>query len=201
MSSQFDAAAWLGLVKQTDRLIEIDTALPTHALVPERFHLREAISEPFELRVDCLSVNAFLDLKTLRGEQVTLRLRLADGTQRAWHGYCVHAAQLGTDAGAARYRLTLASFLAFAQHRRDSRILPDLDVRGVVERVLGHYPQAHWRWDVTQPLRRRPITTQFRETDFDFLARLLAEEGLAWRFEHEQPGMGNRDGRCHGVHS
>ncbi|NHQ88720.1 type VI secretion system tip protein VgrG, partial [Iodobacter sp. HSC-16F04] len=30
----------------------------------------------------------------------------------------------------------------------------------------------------------RSYCLQYRESDFDFLTRLLAEEGLAWRFEH-----------------
>nr|WP_123771092.1 contractile injection system protein, VgrG/Pvc8 family [Vulcaniibacterium tengchongense] len=45
--------------------------------------------------------------------------------------------------------------------------------------MFANYPQASWRFDVTQPLPRRPITTQYRETDWEFVTRLLAEAGLA----------------------
>jgi uncharacterized protein involved in type VI secretion and phage assembly len=32
----------------------------------------------------------------------------------------------------------------------------------------------------------RPACTQYRESDLEFFSRLLASEGLSWRFEHDQ---------------
>jgi type VI secretion system secreted protein VgrG len=37
----------------------------------------------------------------------------------------------------------------------------------------------------------RPICTQYQENDLAFLTRLLASEGLSWRFEHEQTAPAN----------
>jgi len=53
----------------------------------ERLSGREAISEPFRFEIDCISTDAFFDLKSLLGAEITLRLLLADGSKRAWHGY------------------------------------------------------------------------------------------------------------------
>ena len=46
-------------------------------------------------------------------------------------------------------------------------------------------------FDVTQELAPRAICTQYRESDFDFLVRLLASEGLSYRFEHDQADDGD----------
>jgi type VI secretion system secreted protein VgrG len=178
---------------QATRLIQLDTALPGAALVVEKFHGREAINEPFRFELDCISTSAHLELKTLIGEQLTLRLQKADGGWRAWHGYVVQAAQLGSDGGAARYRLTLASWLHFLQLRQDSFVFQDRTALQVVEAVFADHAalhgQAAWRVDVSpevvSALRVREICTQYQESDFDFVSRLLAEESLSYHFEHE----------------
>ena len=180
-----DAAIALGtLLSQDDRLIELDCALPG-VFVPERFEGREAVCEGFRFDIDCLSPTAFAPLGSVLGHPATLRLRRADGAQRAWHGRVTRAAELGSDGGLARYRLTLEPWTALLQLRSNALIFQDLDVLGVLGRVFADYPMASWRSEVTQALPRRAITTQYRESDWEFATRLLAEHGLAWRFDHD----------------
>ena len=54
---------------------------------------------------------------------------------------------------------------------------------------------ARWRWsDETLPFMARALPRsyccQYRETDLDFVRRLLAEEGLNWRMEQDADGPG-----------
>ena len=53
-----------------------------------------------------------------------------------------------------RYRLTLEPWTALLRLRRNALIFQDQDLRGILERVFADYPQASWRFDVTQPLPR-----------------------------------------------
>ncbi len=80
--SRLQAALNLG---QSTRLLQIETALPSASLVVERCRITEAVhaTEPLWAEVDCVSTHALLELKALNGEQVTLRLMLADGSWRA----------------------------------------------------------------------------------------------------------------------
>jgi type VI secretion system secreted protein VgrG len=185
-------------LSQGARLIEIESAqspgphssaLPD-SLVVERFHGSEGINQLFQFEVDCLSVSTNVVLTQFIGEEITLRLLLPDGGKRAWHGYCTSAAWLGADGGLARYRLTLSPFLAFLALRRDAYIFQDKDALGILEELFKDYPQAHVRYEVTQKLPQRAICTQYQESDLQFLTRLLADEGLSYRFEHEQGGPG-----------
>jgi type VI secretion system secreted protein VgrG len=86
--------------------------------------------------------------------------------------------------GFAAYRFTLGPWLAFLRHRRDSFIWQDRTALQIVEDVFADYPPAQWRCEVSETLRTRSLCTQYRETDYAFVTRLLAEEGLAWHFEH-----------------
>lgn len=174
------------LFTQHARLLELKTALPDAALIVERFNGHEAISESFRFEIDCVSTNAYFDLKPLIGEEITLRLLQADGSKRSWHGYVTQAMQLGADGGLARYRLIMEPFLAFLAQRRDCYLFQDKTVIDIIGQILTDYPEAHWSNQVTQPLRTHSVATQYRETDFEFIRRLLSEEGLSFRFEHNQ---------------
>lgn len=180
------SALFAPLLSQHARLLEIRTALPEAALLVERFSGREAVSESFRFEIDCLSTNAHFDLRALLNQEVTLLLLLADGSKRAWHGYVTQVMQLGSDGGLARYRLVAESFLAFLALRHDCYLFQDKTVLDIVGQVLADHPQANWSHQVTQPLRTYSITTQYRESDLTFLRRLLAEEGLSFRFIHDQ---------------
>ena len=173
-------------ISQHARLLEIKTALPDAALTVERFSGREAVSEGFRFVIDCLSTDAYFDLKALIGEEVTLRLLQADGSKRSWHGYVTEALQLGADGGLARYRLIMEPWLAFLGQRRDNYLFQDKTVIDILGQICADYPQAHWTSQVTQKLRTYSTATQYRQTDLAFIEQLLAEEGLSYRFTHDQ---------------
>nr|WP_034330812.1 type VI secretion system Vgr family protein [Herbaspirillum sp. B39] len=191
-------------LSQHARLITLASAqeagLP-ESLVVERFHGQESVNDNFQFEVDALSVSTDLDLKQFIGTELTLRLLQADGSRRAWHGYCTQASWLGADGGLARYRLRLESFLAFLDRRRDSFLFQDMSVTDIASAVLKEYPQANFALDVTQTLTKRDICTQYRESDFAFLRRILASEGLNFRFEHQQEGeQGQASGQQQARH-
>ena len=186
-----DAIASLARLSPEQRLVRLAEVPGTDAppilqelvreAIPERFSGREAVCEPFRFEVSLLSSSAELDLAPMLGQPVGLRL--AGPAPRAWNGLCTGFGLTGSDGGLARYTLTIEPFTALLQLRRNALIFQDLDVHGIVARVLDDHPLSSFRWEAAQALVQRPITTQYRETDFAFLVRLLSEAGLAWHFE------------------
>ncbi len=127
------------------------------------------------------------EIKEVIGEQMSLRLLQPDSSYKPWHGYVVQAALLGADGGLARYRLVMRLWLHFLTLRRDSFIHQDKDVRAILEDIFKDYPQANFTFQVTETLRQRSFCAQYRERDFEFMTRLLAEK---WR-----PAMKEGDAR------
>ena len=186
------ALAALATPSQHARLIRLDA--PVEGLVVERFEGSEAVCAPFRFEVDVLATSAFLDPDALLGKPLALRLAGAGGRNRRWHGLCTAVAPLGGDGGLARYQLLVEPWTALLTHRRNALVFQDLDLHGVLEQLFADYPQADWRFDVTRRLPVRAITTQYRESDWEFATRLLCEAGLAWRYEHAQAdGDGGAD--------
>ncbi|CAN7409981.1 type VI secretion system Vgr family protein [Pseudoduganella sp. LjRoot289] len=178
-------------LSQHARLITLASAqqraLP-ESLMAEHFSAREAVNELYAFEVHALSTSTDLELDQFLAAELTVSLLQPDGSQRAWHGICTEAAWLGADGGVARYRLLLEPALTALRLRRDSYIYQDKNAQDIVTELLADYPHVRFEFDLTQELAPRPICTQYRESDFEFFQRLLASEGLSWRFEHDAAG-------------
>ena len=78
---------------------------------------------------------------------------------------------------------------------RNCRVWEEKTVMEIVDDVFrAYYPQARWRWSVETPrfmhdAGTRSYCCQYRESDVDFIRRLLTEEGLCWRFEQDKDGL------------
>src|SRR3989344_3661230 len=173
-------------LSQATRLLQLDTALAGATLLVERATLTESLHalEPLRAEVDCVSTEAGLPLKSLMGTRVALRLLQADGSWRTWQGWVAAVAQLGSDGGLGRYRLTVRDGSCWLALRRDTRIFQDLTTADIVSQVLQAWPQLPFRLDVAEAGPLRAITTQHRETDWAFACRLMAAEGWSWRLDH-----------------
>ncbi|WP_167394981.1 type VI secretion system Vgr family protein [Variovorax boronicumulans] len=161
------------------------------ALRVEGWVQREAVSQLFELRIVCLSLRADLALSSLIDQPLTLVTVLADGSVGRRTGLIRAVESLGADGGLARYRLTLVPWLWLATRQGRSQVFQQRSVADIIERVLAPYADAgSWAFssEVNSFLADAPVRTyctQYRESDYDFFSRLLAEEGLAWRIEED----------------
>lgn len=189
-------------LSQHARLITLQTPeaaqVANDAVVVERFSGLESVNDLFNFEIDVLATSSAFDPFQLIGEELTLRLLLANGRSRAWHGQLVGVAALGGDGGLARYRLHLRPWFASLGLRRDSFVYANKNVRDIVCEVFADHLSASFSFEVTQEMPVRPTCVQYRESDLDFVRRLLVQEGLSFRFDHEQddgPSSGTAAGQ------
>lgn len=176
------------------RLYDLDTPLGSNKLLVESWVGREQLSCLYEWHISCLATDIHIPLKSLLAQQVTLKTRLADGSISVRTGWVSAAAQLGTDGALARYRLTVVPWLWLATQRRTSRVFQDKTVLQIIEEVLSaDAPRNNWRATpdcqaFLASVRARSYCCQYRESDYAFLTRLLAEEGIGFYFEEDPSG-------------
>lgn len=167
------------------------------ALTVEAWCGTESLSAGFEYVIDLLSTDAFLDDEQLIGRALTLLTRFSDGSPGQRSGYVRSVLSLGADGGFARYRLIVVPWLWFTTRSSYNRVFQDKTVQQIIELVFAAYPEvAAWRWsDEVAPFmadtRPRSYCVQFGESDYQFLSRLLAEEGLGWKAEEDPEAPGN----------
>ncbi|MEM5424523.1 type VI secretion system Vgr family protein [Paraburkholderia ferrariae] len=173
-----------GLIQQ-DRLIKTDIpALPDSALVPRRAVLCSELGRDFSGTLDLVSTAGDIELKKLIAQPMTLWIQQADKSYLPVNGYIHTARRLGADGSFTSYQLTYASWMHFLRFRSDMRYWQDKSADAIMTDVFNEHPQARgqFQFALSKPLPQRSYCRQ-SETDWNFIHRLLEEEGLFgfWR--------------------
>ena len=191
---------------QATRILHLTTPLGRDVLLAECVRGEEGIGQGFEFTISALSTDADIKLKSLLGQPALLELMTAHSRDdlRPFHGYLTAVEHCGANGGLARYSLTLSPFTSFLKLGRDSRVFQDVTVFDIIDAILGEYEgkgrlAPSWRFEIADravyPVRS--LVTQYQESNFDFIARLMAKEGLFYWFEHE----GDADSDSLGRHT
>ena len=175
---------------QNRRLIKLTTPLQDdQALLLEHFSGTEGLSTLFSFELSLISQDARLELKSLMGQPALLEIELADGGVRPIHGHITRFNLLGSDGGLARYSATLSPWLWMLSRRVDSRIFQEQTIEAVIRTVFEHYGGLRqFEFHLLRPLKSHSYITQYRETDLNFVLRLLEQDGLFFYFDHSKDG-------------
>lgn len=143
------------------------------------FRGREALSEPFSWRIE------FTTPHTVQREDILMKYARFDmNGRKTIYGVITRFAWLSTNADQSHYAVTLESRLALLSRTRRCAIFQNQSVPEVVEQVLRAHglegPDFEFRLSREYPYR--DIITQWRETDLEFIQRILAEVGIWFRF-------------------
>ncbi|EAM2920221.1 type VI secretion system tip protein VgrG [Salmonella enterica] len=146
-----------------------------------RFRGREALSEPFRWDIEFTSLHANIPPEQVLMKYASLRMRGGKNV----HGMVTRLEWLSTSRDQSHYRLTLSSRLTLLGYTRQCAVFQNLSVPEVVEQVLRKHglegPDFEFRLERTYPARE--LITQWRETDLQFIQRILSEVGIYWRTE------------------
>lgn len=150
----------------------------------------EQLSKPF--RFDVLIAGRDLDVGAVADELLTqpahLRIVRDDVSARAVYGVVQSVTAQATSGGADgvhTYRLRLVPRMQLLARSQGSRIFQNQTVRAIVSHVLDEWNVRH-RWSLLRPGERREYCVQYLESDYQFVTRLLAEEGIFFWFEHSE---------------
>ena len=86
-----------------------------------------------------------------------------------------------------KYRIELRPWLWFLGLRRNCWIFQGKSIQEIIEELLQRYPSAPAvEWRIAPPRKKREYCVQYRESDLNFVSRLLEEEGIHYWFEHSR---------------
>jgi type VI secretion system secreted protein VgrG len=174
--------------------MSVDQQMPiTLAIVDRQMSLpvvnmsgREALNEPYSFFIDVLSENPQFDLASL--ERRMAYLSLGD---RVVHGQIVSASGLYASNGISLNRIHLAPSLCDLAQRAQRRVYQGLSVPQIIVQLLTEHGMQEKSWQF-EPLvgvyPPREFCVQHDETDLHLLQRLCEEEGIHFRFQHEEDG-------------
>ena len=164
----------------------ITTQLGDQELVLHRCDGFEAMSIPFEFRVGMLSENAQIDLKSLLRTKATVKFVLPNGSSRHINGFWrqIKHIETGQDKLAV-YEGVLVPSLWFLSLAADCRIFQNMKVPDIVSKVLDEAGVKNYKLALQKTYPAREYCVQYRETNLNFISRLLEEEGIFYFFKHD----------------
>ena len=176
----------MGAFTQDNRLIQINTPLGRDALLLQAFTGQEGVSRLFHFDLMLHSENRSLRFEALVGKKATIQITLPDGTPRHINGIVSSFSQGGSSQTFAHYHATLVPWLWLLTRTTDCRIFQNLSVPDLLQKIFREYGFADFKLRLHASYKTRDYCVQYRETDFNFISRLMEEEGIFYFFEHEE---------------
>jgi len=172
-------------LSQVDRIASVITPLGETDLLLYRMTGSERLSQLFEYELELLSEKNDIDLKSLLGKNMTVKLELPDGKHRSFHGMVARISLFGMMGNLYYYRATLRPKPWLLTRNSNCRILANLSVPDIVKKILAGHGYTDLENKLTSSYEPREYCVQYRESDFNFISRLMEEEGIYYYFKHK----------------
>lgn len=173
---------------QENRRLQIETPLGSDVVQLVRFEGTEEISSLFRYDLELVSTEGAIDAKQIVGKRVSFAVEMPnEGVMRWFDGFVRQFSYLGQDDRQHHYRAEVVPALWFATQTSDCRIFQDMTIQEIVKEVLGSIDSIKFEFSgIALKHPKWENCTQYRESDFAFVSRLLEQEGLFYYFKHEQ---------------
>jgi len=171
---------------------------------------RDRLGEPFRYEYHLLTEKVDLDFDQLLGQAISLTLTDANSTKRFFNGVVTRVSVAGQHRGHQVFQVVVRPQWWLLKQSRDCRIFQDLSIPEIVKQVLSA-GNVVVRDELTETYAKLDYCVQYRESAFDFVSRLLEQEGIYYFFVHSatqhemvlvdsssahDPIAGNADLRC-----
>jgi len=170
---------------QAKRPFRVTTPLGPDVLLLKGFSGVEAVSAPFELSLDLLSEDETVAAASLLRKSVDVHMKLASGGERVFNGLVREFRQLGRQDKLVEYRMKIGPALWFLKLTGESRIFQQKSVLDIVQKVLKEQGVTKIELQCQKSYEPREYCVQYRESHFDFVSRLLEQEGIYYYFTHK----------------
>ena len=188
---------------QGTREISVKTPLEEDKLLLRRMVATEQLGRPYTYELELLSTDEAIDPDAILGEVVTVRLAVEDDKERFFSGVVTRFALVGRLGNFAVYQATLRPWFWLLTRTTDCRIYKG-NVFEIIKEAFKNFDFVDYD-DADCDKSKSPsrdFNVQYRETYFDFVSRLLEQDGIYYWFQHGdgKSTMKLADGaKCHAT--
>ncbi|MDR3773056.1 MAG: type VI secretion system tip protein TssI/VgrG, partial [Terracidiphilus sp.] len=179
---------------QEGRLISLTTPLGVDKLLLAGFTGYEAISRLFRFHLDLLSEATDpdthqpatpIEFSDIVGKNVTISVNQSDNTPRYFNGLVSQFAQSGADNLFTHYQMEVVPWTWVLTRYADCRIFHNKTVGDIIKQVFSDRGFTDFKISLNGSYTPLEYTVQYRETDFNFISRLMEQNGIFYFFQHE----------------
>lgn len=164
--------------------ITLTSPLPAEDLIFESITASAGLSMLGEMQLGLLSASPDLKPEHVLGKKATVHVALPEGEKRHLNGYITQFS-IGMHRGRHYgYTAIVRPWLWMLTRTTDCRIFQEMSVPDIVKKVFEDHSVAKFEFKLFRSYRKWTYCVQYRESDFNFIARLLEHEGIYWYFDH-----------------
>ena len=171
---------------QQNREVEIITPLGTDILLLRNMTVTEELGRMFTMELELVSTSENLVFEDLLAQNITIRLDLPKDEKRYFNGHISRLSQSGNQGSFAVYQATVRPWLWFLTRTADCRVFQNKTVPDIVKEVFRDNGYTDFEEKLGSSYRTWEYCVQYRETDFNFISRLLEQEGIYYYFKHKE---------------
>lgn len=170
-----------------NRSVSVTTPLGDDELIFQSMTGTEEMGRLFEFEIELIREQSkgTVDVSSLLGEDMTLTLEMPDTSTRYFNGAVVQFRHTGFVEGYYRYRAVLRPWLWFLTRKANCRIFQEKTIPDIVKEILGEYSYVDVEYKTEGTYATLDYCVQYRESDFNFISRLMEHEGIFYYFKHE----------------
>ncbi len=147
----------------------------------------EGISRLFSFHLDLLSEKSSIPFDKIVGQNVTIAIKTVDEAKpRFLNGFVSHFAQAGSDERFTYYQAEVVPWLWFLTRTAGCRIFQNMTVPDIITKIFTELGFKDFKNSLQGTFEPREYCVQYRETDFNFVSRLMEEYGIFYFFEHQK---------------
>ena len=167
-------------------LFSIDTPLGPDKLLLKGFRGSEGISRLFRFELDLRSEDPGIPLADIIGKNVTLTLKQVDATPRYFNGVISRFGQGVSEERFTSYHAEMVPWLWFLTRTADCRIFQNKTIPDIIKQIFSGLGFNDFSDSLKATYETREYCVQYRESDFNFVSRLMEEYGIFYFFKHEE---------------
>jgi len=171
------------MAEQPTVLMQLTTPLGGKVLRLSSMTAIEELGRLFDFSVVALSEKNDIDPNALLGKRVSVAVELSNRQHRHFNGVVTSAGLEGARGGLFAYSLTLRPWLWLLSRRADTRIFQRKSVPDILKDVFQPY-SVDFQDKLQGSYPKLDYCVQYRETDLNFVSRLMEQEGIYYFFTH-----------------
>ncbi|MCG8608869.1 type VI secretion system tip protein VgrG [bacterium] len=170
---------------QDNIYLSVATPLGKDKLLLRSVHGEEMISGPFHFTLEMVSEEKNLSFDSVVGKSATVTIAHSNGEKRYINGMIGRFYQGGTDGLFTTYYAELHPWLWLLTLTTNSQIFQEQTAPEIIKAVFSDLGFTDFKDSLTKTYDKRVYCVQYHETAFNFVSRLMEDEGIFYFFEHD----------------
>lgn len=174
------------MITQETRLLEVTTPLGKDVLLLDSFTGSENMSTLYTYQLEMYSTKDWIAPQEIVGKKISWSVKLEDGSKRKFSGYVNRFAAGDRETAMRSYRADAVPWLWFLTLNTDFKAYQEKTVPEIIEETFKkHGFQDYETGEIREKHPKWEYCVQYNESDFNFVSRLMEQEGIFYFFRHD----------------